>query len=382
LIKKVIILIILITILFSFQIVYANDNLKTSAKTHILMDYSTGMIISEENSRLALDTAGITRAMTILIVLEEIENGAINLNESITISKKASSMGGTQVFLRANQDYKTEDLIKAAIVASANDACMALAERIAGSNEGFVDLMNQRANELGFVNTVFTNATGINDINQKTCAYDMAVLAKELIKYELLFAYSDIYMDEFMHPDEDYTEMVNANKLIRFYDGADGVATGSSKEAGYCLIATAKKGSSRYIYVSLGSSNSNIRFDDAKCIMDYGFNNYKTKRIVKENQVVKKDVLLADAEVKSISLYASKEANILIKNGEEQKISTRIEIDEPLTAPIKKGQKCGELIVESNGELIEKIDIIAGIDVAKKTYKIALNKILKSWIFR
>lgn len=380
--KILIIIMVLMMILFSAASAVAAEGVITSTKSHILMDYSTGIIVSEENSKLSLDVAGITKVMTLLIIFEEIEKGSLKLDENITISKKAASMGGTQVFLRANKSYRAEDLIRSIIIASANDSSFALAERISGSHESFVDKMNDKAKKLGLVQTVFTNATGLPCESQKTCAYDMAITARELLKHELFFAYSDVYMDEFSHPDGEYTEMVNANKLIRFYDGADGVATGSSKEAGYCLVATTKKGMSRYIYVSFGSKNSSERFDDAKNILDYGFNNFKTKRIVKENQIVKKDVDIDEAEVKSINLYASKEANILIMNGEEQKISTRIELIEPLSAPIVKGQKCGELIIESEGEVVEKVDIVAGRDVAKKSYRIALMKILNAWVFK
>jgi len=356
-------------------------NTDDSSKSYILMDYNAGCILMEQNAHIPLQVAGITKVMTLLLVCEEVEKDGLKLDEKITISKKASSMGGTQVFLRANKQYRVDELIKSVIIASANDAACALAERVALDQDAFVIRMNEKAKELGLKDTVFTNPTGLYDPIQKTSAYDMAIISRELLSYDLFYCYSDIYMDDFMHDDGQNTEMINANKLVRFYDGADGVATGSSKESGYCLIATAKRGQGRYIYVSLGEKNSNERFENAKSMLDYGFDNFKAKRIVKENQVVKKNVKIDDGEKKYINLYAKKDANVIFEKNKESNVSSKIQVYDDLTAPISKGQKCGEITIELDGVVIGTVDLIAGEAVEKRSFNSTLSKIFTSWLY-
>jgi serine-type D-Ala-D-Ala carboxypeptidase (penicillin-binding protein 5/6) len=376
------ILILLVVILMPYIVYAAEFPNEDSSKSYILMDCNTGEVLLESNSAKTLQVAGITRSMTLLIAFEEIEKNSLKLDEKITVSKNAASMGGTQVFLRENKSYTVDMLIKSVIIASANDACFALSERISADHEKFVEKMNDRAKKLNLSNTVFTNATGIYDENQTTCAADMAIVARKLLKYDLFFKYSDTYIENFVHEDGKTTEMINSNRLIRFYDGADGIATGSSKEAGYCLMATAKKGQSRFIFVSLGDKNSKERFDQAIKMLDYGFNNFMVKRIVKQNQIVKKQVDIINGEKKTINLYAKDDLNVIFEKSMEHDIKSHVEIYEDLQAPIEKGQECGKIIVKIDGKVVNSVSLIAGEDVAMRTFNVMLSKIFNAWIMK
>ena len=251
-----------------------NEELNVSAKSAYLMDYGTQTVIFAQNERAHLPIASMCKIMTLLLSFEAIDAGVLDMEEEITVSERAASMGGSQVFLEANSKYLVKELLKSIVVCSANDSCVALAERIAGNESVFVDRMNERAKGLGANDTLFANCTGLPKEPQYSCAKDVALMLKELLKNEEYYAFGKVWLDKFAHPQGRYTEITNTNKLVRFYDGCDGGKTGFTNQAGFCLAATAKRGGMRVISVVIGEQDSKTRFDDVRSMFDYAFANY------------------------------------------------------------------------------------------------------------
>ena len=359
--KKIYFLFVLLVCPFS---VLALD-LASNAKSAIIMEPTTGKVIFEKNSNERLEPASMTKIMTLLLTFEAIDNGKISLDDMVTISKRAADMGGSQMFLEAGSNIRLEEIIKGVSIASANDGAIALAEYIGGSVENFVDMMNKKAEDLGLSNTHFINPHGLHADNHYSSAYDMAIMASNLINHEKILNYTSIYEDYFNKPDGSRTWLVNTNKLVRFFKGVDGLKTGYTKEAGYCLTATAKKNNVRYITVVMGEPSSDIRSSETTNMLNYAFNSFKLNTILDKNQ-----------ELGNIYIDKSKQktAKIVVKNPVTELISKEKEAPSytynlkvgKLTAPLKAGTKVGTVeILDNEGLIVREEDVTISYDIEK-----------------
>ncbi len=359
--KKIYFLLVLLVCPFS---VLALD-LASNANSAIIMEPTTGKVIFEKNSNDRLEPASMTKIMTLLLTFEAIDNGKISLDDMVTISKRAADMGGSQMFLEAGSNIRLEEIIKGVSIASANDGAIALAEYIGGSVENFVDMMNKKAEDLGLSNTHFINPHGLHADNHYSSAYDMAIMASNLINHEKILNYTSIYEDYFNKPDGSRTWLVNTNKLVRFFKGVDGLKTGYTKEAGYCLTATAKKNNVRYITVVMGEPSSDIRSSETTNMLNYAFNSFKLNTILDKNQ-----------ELGNIYIDKSKQktAKIVVKNPVTELISKEKEAPSytynlkvgKLTAPLKAGTKVGTVeILDNEGLIVREEDVTTLYDIEK-----------------
>ena len=354
--------------------VNANSNL---SKASYLIDYNSGTVISKNNENERLKIASMTKIMLLLLCYENIESGALNLNETITVSKNASSMGGSQVFLEENGEYLVKDLLKSVIVSSANDASVALAERLYGSEENCVKKMNEKAESLNLKNTLFSNCTGLPKPMQYSSAKDIALIFKELVKYPNYFEYSNIWLDKIDHKNNS-TEITNTNKLVKFYEGCDGGKTGFTNEAGFCLTATAKRGNMRLIAVVIGSPTSKDRFSEVSTMLNYGFNNYVNKAVVDVNSYSNEYVKVKNGQESQVEIVPKNNFYVFSKKGEEDNILLEQNLNK-VSAPVKKGQKVGEITVYKNGVEVGKVDLVSSKDVKKLNYFGNILKILEAW---
>ncbi len=349
------------------------------AKSAILMDYQTGTILYEKNPHEKLPIASLAKIMTILLALEAIDDGKISLDETVHISEHASSMGGSQVFLHAGETLSVDALLKAVIVASGNDASVAIAEKIAGTHEVFVARMNERAQELGMTNTNFVNATGLPADNHYSTAYDVALMSRELLNHPLFFRWSTIWVDT-LEESRNKTELANTNRLIRFYDGADGLKTGSTQEAGYCLSATAKRGNMRLLSVVLNAPSSKERFAESTKMLDYGFANYEVVSVLKKDQVIKDNVYISGGKEEIINGVISQDVSFLIKAGESRDFEKEVMLDEKIDAPLEKGDKIGTLNIIKGDQIIQTLDIVSDRDVMRANVFDYFKKIFDHWV--
>lgn len=324
-------------------------NLAENAKSAILIEASTGTIIYEKNSHEKLAPASMTKMMSMLLIVEAIEDGKLSWNQMITTSENASSMGGSQILLETGEKMSVGDLFKGIAVASGNDAVVALSEAVAGTEEEFVNMMNQRAKELGLEDTNFKNPHGLDTANHYTSAYDMAMIAKELVRHEKVLEFTSIYEDYLREDQENKVWLVNTNKLVKFYDGMDGLKTGYTKEAGYCLTATAKRGDTRFITVVMGEEDTKTRNSETTSMMDYAFGQYEVEKVLDKKRTVG-TVRVEKGKVDTIQLVPMDDVTILNKKSDQKKNSNYEVKTKTITAPIKKGEQVGELILEVDGE--------------------------------
>jgi len=350
-----------------------------SAKSLFLMDYNTNQVLYEKNSLDKIPVASIVKLMTICLTCEEIDYGNINIDEKVIASEYASSMGGSQVFIEAGGEYSIGDLLKSTIVSSANDASVALAEKIAGSENNFVKLMNKKVLELGMKNTNYVNCTGLPASNQFSSAKDTAILLKEVFKYDTYHNYSKIWMDTLKHPKGRETELVNTNKLIRYYEGCDGGKTGSTNEAGYCLATTAKRGDMRLIAVVLGAENGKLRFAETSKLLNFGFNNFENKLIVSKDEILSSELKIQNSRQLRINFTPNKSLYVLSKKMQEDNVSTKVVIDKNVKAPIKVGDKVGIIYLIKNGEVISQTELISSENVVKTNLYDDVVKIVEIW---
>ena len=331
-------------------------NLAENAKSAIIIEASTGKVIFEKNSNEKLAMASMTKMMTLLLIMENIENGNLKWDEMITTSENASSMGGSQIFLQTGEQMSVEDLVKGICIASGNDASVALAERIGGTEEEFVKMMNNRAKDLGLKNTNFVNAYGFDDDNHYSTAYDMAMIAKELVKHKKILEYSGTYEDYLRKNTPNSLWLVNTNKLVRYYSGVDGLKTGFTDKAMYCLTSTAYKNNMRLITVVMGEPSSTIRSSETAAMLDYGFNTYQMDTILSKDKVLKK-VKISMGEKEYGEAVCKDDINILnTKTGDKRKTSYKININN-VSAPVKIGDKIGEVEVSEGNKTIMIMDI-------------------------
>lgn len=348
-----------------------------SAKSAYLIDGNLNEEIYELNADKRYPIASMVKIMTALIAFEEIEKGNAKLDEKICISHNAMSMGGSQMFLEEGLEYPLSDLLKGIIVVSANDACVAVAERISGSEEAFVQRMNKRAEELKLTNTNFVNCTGLPAVNGYSSARDCAKMLSELIKHPKYHDYSCIWLEDYVHPDGRTTCFTNTNKLIRFYQGCDGGKTGFTNEAGFCLSATAERNGVRIISVVIGESDSKVRFEDCKKMFNYAFANYKKEILAKSGEPV------GDLTVKcgknSVAIGTNKDVGIFTRVGEETSGKLVIELKEGLKAPLEKGTVVGFAIAVRNGKEVDRAELITLECVEKETYGDAIERVMGNW---
>ena len=347
------------------------QTLDIKAESAILMEVNTGKILYEANSDKQLAPASITKIMPLLLVMESIARGEITTETVVTASEHACSMGGSQIWLEPGESMTVDELLKATVIASANDACVVLGEFLAGSEEGFVASMNERAKELGMNNTNFVNCTGLDAEGHITTAHDVAIMSAELIKYDLIKQYSTVWMDSLRNGK---SELVNTNKLVRFYKGTTGLKTGTTGKAKYCLSATAERDGLELVAVVMAGESSDARFNGAKKLLDYGFANYSF-RILDAN-LKEKEVEIEKGVVKKIEVEAKDGLNLLLPKNSKEEITRSTEWKKNLTAPIKKGEVLGFVTVKSNGQEIGKIEIVAVNEVKKLDFWTTL-----SWIF-
>lgn len=361
--KKILILLLL---LISIPLVKAEEteDLAPNAKSAIMIEASTGEILFQKNKDEKLAPASMTKMMSMLLIMEEIENGNLKWNEMITTSEKASSMGGSQIFLKVGEKMTVEDLLKGVAIASGNDAVVALAERISGSEEQFVKRMNIRAKDLGLKNTNFINATGLTADNHYSSAYDMSLIAKELIKHEKILEFTSTYEDYLRKDTKSPFWLVNTNRLVRFKEGVDGLKTGFTDEAGYCLTATMKKDNMRLITVVMKEENTSKRSADTTKMLDYGFNIYMVQTILDEKTTIeKKKVELG--KTLTTEIVPKENITILNKKSDDQKNITYKTNINKIIAPVKKGDKVGTIDIIEDNNIISTIDATVKEDISK-----------------
>ena len=348
----------LIILLFIPIIVYAEDiDLAQNAKSAILMDASTGKVLYEKNADEPLAPASMTKLASMLIIMEAIDDGSLKLSDKVTISKEAADMGGSQVFLEENEVYTVEQLLKSVAIASGNDAVVALAEKIAGSQEAFVQMINDRLREIGAINTTFLNAHGLDAAGHVSTAKDMAIIAYNLLKHPKILEYTSIYEEYLKKNDGSKTWLVNTNKLIRYYDGVDGLKTGYTSNAGYCLTATAKKKDLRLISVVMGEETSEKRSADTVKLLNYGFNTFKLHTIKKNNEILGK-VRVERGKKDSAKIVLVEDATELLKNTDKVKEYTfNIKVG-IIKAPVNKNDKIGTAeIIDQDGNIVDEVDL-------------------------
>lgn len=362
--KKVICFFICVCFMMQSVVVFAegNTDLGLNAKSAILMEESTGNILYESNPDERLPIASVTKVMTMLLIMEAVDSGKISLDDMVTVSENAMSYGGSTMFLETGEQLTVNDMLKGIAVASANDGCVAMAEHLAGSESAFVDMMNEKAKELGMENTHFMNTNGLDEDDHYSSARDVAIMSRELMKHETIFNYTSIWMDTLRGGK---FQLANTNKLIRFYDGANGLKTGSTSKALCCLSAAAKRNDMQLIAVVLGAPTSAERFASAKSLLDYGFANYAVNTQITAGDEVQKIVVEKGVD-KEVGVVAGDSCSTLVKKGQEDNITKEIKIDETITAPIEAGQKIGTMTISRDGEVIADIDLNASSAVEKK----------------
>ena len=348
-----------------------------TAKSAVVVDYGSGDVLLEKNPDKRLPIASMVKLMTVLLTMESIDSGNLSLDQMVTVSKNAAGMGGSQVFLDAGSDYSVEDLLKSTIVASANDASVALAETISGSEQEFVNKMNARAQELNMTNTNYANATGLPAVDGYSCAGDVAKLLKQVLNHDLYYKYSTIWMQDLVHPSGRITGLTNTNKLIRYYKGCDAGKTGSTSEAGYCIAASANKNDMRIIAVVIGAESGAKRFSESASLLDWAYANYENKKIFTVAQELD-PVNVSKSRQKQIVPIVSEGYSCVVKKGSEANITTKLEYNENISAPLKKGEKIGTAYVLKDNVVLKEIDIVASADVNKLTYFDALKDIVNA----
>ncbi len=358
--------------------VHAEQADDITSKSAVLMDYYSGEVLMKKDEHKKAPVASMVKMMTILLTLEELEKGELQLSDMVTTSENASSMGGSQVFIDPYVEYSVEDLLKSVIIASANDASVALAEHIAGSEEGFVKLMNKRAKALKMEDTNYENCTGLPSPEQYSSAYDSALVLKEVTKHKIYHDYSTIWMEDLIHPSGRKTGLVNTNRLIKYFNGCDGGKTGSTNEAGCCLSATAKRGDMRLIGVIVGAKDSKTRFNECSKLLNYGFANFENIFLVNSEQKLA-DATVSKGKILCTGLYAKENYTALVKKGEDGGYSVEVNLPNSVKAPVKADESVGKIVVSKDGVIVKEIDIVTNENLEKMGYMDTLERIIDKW---
>lgn len=350
-----------------------------SGASALLAELSSGQIIFAENADEMVPVASVIKAMTILLAIEAVENERAALEDIVTTSPAASGMGGSQILLDTGEQQTYSQLLKSVIVGSANDSSVAIAEYLYGSEELFVNYMNERGRELGLTNTVFKNVTGLPASGQYTTARDIARISMELYRKPLYYDYSTIWLEDFDHHDGRMTQLTNTNKLIRLYDGCDGGKTGSTNEAGYCMTATAQRGGMRLVSVVLGANASSERFDSVARMFDYGFANYRLYPVAERGTPIKGELPVSGGDKKAVRLVLDGDLTLLILKGGEQHVELSPNIPESLSAPLELGEKVGTVDVRLGDRVVGSLPVVTAEAVTATGLRHVLKRILSFW---
>lgn len=369
----------LLSIIFMFvpiTIKAETVDLAPNATSAIIIEASTGTVIYNKNEHEKLAPASMTKMMGLLLIMEQIEKGNLKWDEKVTASANASSMGGSQIFLETGEQMTVEELVKGISIASGNDAMVAMAERIAGTEEAFVELMNKKASELGLKNTNFKNCTGLDAENHYSSANDMALIAKELVKHDKILEFSGTYEDYIREGTDKSFWLVNTNKLVRFYQGVDGLKTGYTTTAGYCLTATAKKDGMRIITVVMNEPDSATRNSETTAMLDYGFNMYGMEQLLNKDNVLGK-IKVDLGEKEYVEVVPKEEVNILNnKNSDKRNVTYKVELNN-IKAPIAAGDTVGKINVIENNKTIMTVEVTVKENVDKVNIFISYLRNLK-----
>ena len=376
--KKILILL-MINFLF-IPVVSAEDlKLAENAKSAILIEASTGEVLFEKNADERLVPASMTKMMSMLVIIEAIENGDLKWNQEIQVSENASSMGGSQILLETGEKMSVRDLFKGVAIASGNDAVVALAEAVAGTEDAFVQKMNDKAKELGLKNTNFKNPHGLDTANHYSSARDMSLIAKELVKHEKVLEFTSVYEDYLRENTDRKIWLVNTNKLVRFYDGVDGLKTGFTEGAGYCLTATAKKDGMRVIAVVMGEADSKMRNQEVSEMLDYAFAQYKLDNLLEDGYSLGK-YKVYNGKAEFVTVIPKDGATILRKKGEKSSKATYEADVYELKAPLKKGDVVGSLKIKEDGKVIRKVKLTVDKNVKKANYLELLGRNIRDMV--
>ncbi len=360
---------------FSMLPVSALSEEDISAPSAVLMDASSGKILYEKNPHDQRPCASITKVMTLTLVMEALDSGKIHMDDVVTASAHAASMGGSDIWLEEGEQMTVDDMIKATAVASANDAAVALAEFVSGSEDDFVAAMNDKAKSLGMTDTAFKNCNGLDEEGHITSAYDVALMSRELMKHEEIFDYTGIWLDSLR---DGATQIVNTNKLLRSYDGITGLKTGTTGEAGSCISATAQRNGLSLIAVVLGAESGKQRFKDAATLLDYGFANFESRELSLSDTL--EPAAVDGGMSDSVEVECGDKAVLTVPKGEGEGIEQLVDMPESLPAPVHKGDVIGRLSFNLNGEEAASFDITASEDVEKKSFFAVLGILWSSLI--
>lgn len=353
--------------LFSFIFIknVSAVEMEISAKSAILVDFNAGKVLYSKNENEPLAMASMTKVMSMLLIMEKIDDGSLKYDDIVEISTESSSMGGSQIFLNPGDKYKVIDLLKGVAMASANDAVVALAEKTYGSKEHFIEAMNKKAESLGLKNTHFVNVHGLDEEGHYSSAYDMSIMARELLKHEKILDFTRVYEEYLTKPDGSQIWLVNTNKLVRFYDGVDGLKTGFTQKAGYCLTATGKKNNLRLISVVMGEESIEKRSSDTVKLLNYGFNTFKVNLIKNKSEILGK-VNVQKGKKENVDVVLVNDLiELLNASDKPSNYKFKILVDK-ITAPVKKGDVIGKVkVLNDNGILISQVDITVNENVLK-----------------
>ena len=353
-----------------------NAQISISSKSAILMDVASGQILYEKNAHDKLPPASVTKVMTMLLICEALDSGKITLDDNVQISENAASMGGSQIFLEPGEVQKVDTLLKGIAVASANDGCVAMAEYIGGSVESFVEMMNAKAKALNMKDTHFVNTNGLPVDNHYTSAHDIALMSRELLKHDVINKYLTTLMDKVVVGKKQATVgLANTNKLIKHYQGATGVKTGFTQQAKFCLSASAKRGDTHLVAVTLGAETSPERFKDATSLLNFGFANYESVKLCSKDDNIA-TLTVDKAEDQKINLVAKEDLSVLIKKGGKRDFTRKIKVNQNPIIPIKKGTNLGYVEIYQGKTLVGKVDLVNTKDIQKASYLKMLQRVI------
>lgn len=353
--------------------------MELACKSALLMEPESGQIIFEYNADERRPVASVTKIMSILLACEALEEGRAGLDDVVNISKNAAGMGGSQVLLDVGEQQPFSILLKSMIVGSANDAAVAIGEHLYGSEEQFVRRMNERAQQLSMNNTHFSNCTGLPAEDHYTTARDVAIMSTALLNYPEYFEYSTIWLDEVDHGNGRVTQLTNTNRLIRLYEGCDGLKTGSTNEAGYCMSATAQRGDMRLVAVVLGAQSGKERFEIAEKMLDYGFANYRIYPVAERGAKVRGKLRVVGGDAEDVELVLDGDLTLLIEKGDEGDIQLLPSLPESVRAPLEAGQHVGYVEVHRNGRMVGQVPVASACAVGAQGFGSSLNRILENW---
>lgn len=357
---------------------FANFQPTSTPRSYVLMDYDTGTVLAENNSTEPMPIASVTKVMTMLLCMEALQSGKISMGDIVTASEYACSMGGSQIYLEPGEQMSVEELLKSVAVGSANDASVVLAEHIMGSEATFVDAMNQRAKALGMNNTHFVNCNGLDEDNHYSSAMDVAIMSRELLKHNAIHPFLSIWMDSVRNGEFGLT---NTNKLIRFYNGAIGIKTGSTSNAKYCLSSAATRDGLTLIGVVLGAETTAERFETAKELLNYGFSNYKIETVVEEG-LASGDVNIVKGKKDKVGVVTQSSFKRLVNKQSGNNVKSKVIINNQINAPISKGEVVGKIELTENNKKIGEVNLVADQSVLRLSFVDVFGGMLARWMLK